>query len=302
MELRHLRYFVAVAERQNFTKAADSLRVAQSAVSQQIADLEYEIGVQLLARTKRKVSLTSAGRSFLVEARSILADSERAVERAQKASRGEYGRLAIGFLGPAVFRFLPNLVQDFRASFPEVEVILEELSPADQLRKLRDGEIDLGFSRPFDKRVYPELSSKVLYPDSLHAVFARKKGFNKAKLHERLAEEPLVLYQRELAPELFAQIVEYCRAHRFEPQIGSTPSHMQTVLSLVQAGVGASIVPGCVRFLTHSNISFFALKGQNAKIDLLMIYKQATANAVLQNFLSLIQRKRNEIVKTQATS
>src|ERR1700757_1225257 len=148
MELRHLRYFGAVAQYLNYSEASRRLRVAQPAISQTILDLEEELGVKLLLRTKRKVQLTAAGNAFLREAGEILRRSDEARRLAQRAARGEVGSLGIGFFGTAGAPILPALVQTFRGKFPDVELRLYELNPDQQLAAFDEGRIDLGFSRP----------------------------------------------------------------------------------------------------------------------------------------------------------
>src|SRR5215470_3343253 len=148
MELRHLRYFVAVAEELHFGRAAIRLHMAQPPLSQQIRQLEQEIGVTLLNRTKRRVELTPAGRAFLEEARRTLAQAERSVRTAQRASRGETGFLAIGFVPTADLDVLPRVLRAWRRRCPDVEVELSALSPAQQVEALREGRIQVGILRP----------------------------------------------------------------------------------------------------------------------------------------------------------
>ncbi len=148
MELRHLRYFVAVAEELHFGRAAQRLQMAQPPLSQQIRQLEQELGVELLYRTKRTVRLTEAGLAFLHQARQILVQSEQAIEVAQRASRGEVGRLAIGFVGSATYSLLPTAVRSFRHQFPDVRLMLHEMTTSEQIEALHDDRIQVGFIRP----------------------------------------------------------------------------------------------------------------------------------------------------------
>src|SRR6266850_1753091 len=145
MELRHLKYFVAVAEVLSFTKAAEKLHLAQPSLTRQIHNLEQEIGVQLLNRSKSRVSLTAEGRSFLVDARRLLALAAESVAAVQRLSRGETGQLNIGYTANFNFDLLPRTLSTFRESFPHVALNLFELIPADQLRALEARKIDLGF-------------------------------------------------------------------------------------------------------------------------------------------------------------
>src|SRR5512132_1230001 len=152
MELRHLRYFLAVAEELHFGRAAARVRIAQPPLSQQIRQLEQELGITLFNRTKRRVELTPAGRAFLEHARQILAETERAKRVAQRAGRGEIGRLAIGFVASADLDLLPRVLRVWRARFPDVDVELHALLTAAQAEALRHGRVDVGFVRlPMDE-------------------------------------------------------------------------------------------------------------------------------------------------------
>src|SRR5437868_2496922 len=147
MELRHLRYFVGVAHHLNYSEASRRLHIAQPAISQTILDLEEELGVKLLLRTKRTVQLTVAGSAFLHEAEQILSHAKEAGQIARRAGRGETGSLGIGFFGTASSPFLPSLVQSYRQKFPDVQLRLHEMTPDQQLAAFDAGQIDLGFSR-----------------------------------------------------------------------------------------------------------------------------------------------------------
>src|SRR6266699_4694471 len=167
MELRHLRYFAAVAQYLNYSEASRRLHVAQPAISQTILDLEGELEVKLLLRTKRTVQLTAAGTAFLHEAEKILRHAIEAGQVARRVARGEVGSLGIGFFGTASGPFLPSLVQAYRQKFPDVQLNLYELTPDQQLAAFDDGRIDLGFSRklPPDRRA--EFEEENVYMDEL---------------------------------------------------------------------------------------------------------------------------------------
>src|ERR1700723_4660264 len=165
MELRHFRYFAAVAQYLNYSEASRRLHVAQPAISQTILNLEEELGVKLLLRTKRSVQLTAGGSTFLREAEDILQRAGEARRLAQRAARGEVGSLGIGFFGTAAAPIMAALVQTFRRKFPDVELRLYELNPDQQLAAFDDGRIDLGFSRPLPSDRRPEFDEEVVYMD-----------------------------------------------------------------------------------------------------------------------------------------
>ncbi|SRR6266542_792209 len=163
MELRHFRYFAAVAQHLNYTRASRHLHVAQPAISQTILDLEDELGVKLLWRTKRSVQLTAAGTAFLREITQILGQADQAKRAALRAARGETGRVAIGFMGSAAGPFLPRVIRAYRQRYPEVELALWEMTPEQQLPALESGGIDVGFSRPFPKETRDWLDGTLIY-------------------------------------------------------------------------------------------------------------------------------------------
>jgi DNA-binding transcriptional LysR family regulator len=198
MELRHLRYFCAVADDRSFTAASQQLHVSQSGISGQIRLLEEEIGTILLNRQHREVTLTAAGAIFLAEAREILARSERAVEMANRAARGEYGELKIGLCGPVTAPFLPRLIKQYRKRQPEVLLSVKDLSPAQQPEALASGLIDIGFTRGIQPDLRRQLRSEVLAREPLIALLPsehRLSGCKELRLSQ-LASENFILFDR----------------------------------------------------------------------------------------------------------
>lgn len=233
MELRHLRYFVTVAEELHFGRAADRLQMAQPPLSQQIRQLEQELGVQLLYRTKRTVQLTESGRVFLQQARQILAQSEQAIEMAQRASRGEVGRLAIGFVGSATYSILPLALRTFRRRFPDVHLLLREMTTTEQIEALHDNQIQLGFVRsPLNDA---ELSVETILQESFVAVLPKDHvlASQDQVLLPSLANEPFVFFPRHLGTGFYDQIVDMCQQAGFTPHVAQEAIQMQTIVSLV---------------------------------------------------------------------
>src|SRR5262245_26825869 len=167
MELRHLRYFVVVAEELHFRRAAERLHMSQPPLSQQIRALEAEVGATLLLRNQRKVELTAAGAAFLERAREILAAVEDAALEARRVQRGEVGRLAIGFVGSAMYSFVPDLLRAFRERYPDIQLRLQELGTSEQLRQLENGRLDVGFMRTPSTR--PELRAETVLEERVVA-------------------------------------------------------------------------------------------------------------------------------------
>src|SRR6266446_1565126 len=198
MELRHLRYFTAVVQWKGYREASRRIHVAQPAISQTVADLEEELGLKLFTRAKRIAQLTPEGEVFHAEAVRTLAHAELAIETARRASRGEIGRLSIGFLGSATSAFLPELVRKFKAIYPGVKLTLQELTPVHQDAAFEKGEIDIGFTRTLTAEQNRTFSSRVLYRDPLLAVLPRSRPVKSKRVRiADLANESFVLFHRE---------------------------------------------------------------------------------------------------------
>src|SRR6266566_208879 len=255
MELRHLRYFGAVAQYLSYSEASRRLNVAQPAISQTILDLEEEIGAKLFLRSNRKVELTAAGSALLTEAESILKRSDEAKRMAQRAARGEVGILRIGFIAPATAPILPPLVQTYRSRHPEVELQLHHMNPDVQLAAFAESTLDLGLSRPLPPELRLRFEEEMIYTDYLGAVLPPTHPLAKKERIqlEKLASEPFVLFHRVGAPGLFDEAVAMCCRAGFSPQVRHEPDLMTTVFVMVESGLGVSLVPGCERSLDQQN-------------------------------------------------
>lgn len=292
MELRHLRYFVAVATELNFSRAAEKSLVAQPALSTQIADLEREIGTPLLFRNKRVVRLTAAGAVFLKDAQAILMDADSAKEKALRASRGETGELSIGFFAAPTMLFLPNLIQRFRAQYPDVTIRMSEMTPDKQLNALETGEISVGFTRPLPPG-HPDLATQILFRERLLAVVAESHPLasrQRVRLSD-LAGEQFVLLDRPVATGLYDHIIAACRSAGFSPQINNSPDLMATVLTLVAAEQGISIVPEGVQNLRSRQIAFIPVTPAIDPIPLIVCWRSNQAAPPRDAFLQLVQRQ-----------
>jgi len=299
MELRHLRIFTAVATRLSFSAAARALHLSQSAISAAVKDLERELGVELLARTRHTVQLTAAGASFLRDAERILTDANAAARSAQHAARGESGRLAIGFPAPPTAPFLPQLIREFRAQHRGVELSLHELTPRELIQGLADRRIDLGFSRPLadTARLLPVHEEK-LFDDELCVAVPRHHPLAREQTPlalRALAREELILMGRAEAPWLYDTIIAACRKAGFSPRVAAAPDYMTTALLLVEAEVGLSIVPTSTSYYRrHLPIVFRRLKAANAEIPLLMIWPRGESPTA-KLFAELVRARREQI-------
>lgn len=292
MELRHLRYFVAVASELNFSRAAEKSLVAQPALSTQIADLEREIGTPLLFRTKRVVRLTAAGAVFLEEARAILEAAGSAKVKALRASRGEVGDLSIGFFAAPTMLFLPDLIRRFRAQYPDVTIRMLEMTPDKQLAALETGEISVAFTRPLPPG-HPHLVTQILFRERLLAVVAETHPLasrRRVRLSE-LAGERFVLLDRPVASGLYDHIISACTSAGFSPLIANSPDLMATVLILVAAEQGISIVPEGVQNLRSRQVAFLPVSPAIAPMPLIIGWRSNHACPPRDAFLQLVDER-----------
>ncbi len=264
MELRHLRYFVAVAREGHVTRAAEKLHMQQPPLSQQIRALEREIGAPLLLRHPRGVSLTDAGRSFLADAEAILAAVERATVRARRTARGETGRIAVGFTTSAPFHpLVARAIREFRRERPDISFVLEESSSGDLLAAVRDERLDIAFIRsgladPQGLQVH-----ELLHEEMAAALPARHKLARRPKLTLKdLAAEDFILYRRSDGRGLYDVIIAACAAAGFSPHISQEAPRIVSTLNLVAAGLGITIVPASLSRLPLEGVTYRPLTGR----------------------------------------
>lgn len=289
MELRHLRYFVAVAEDLSFSRAAERLLVAQPALSTQIAQLEAELGVLLLDRNRRSVRLTLAGQAFLQDARGLLRAADEAGERARRVSRGEEGQLTIAFFSAPTMIFLPEIVRHFRSLHPGVSLRLLELTPERQLPALVQGVADLGFTRSLPPG-YPQIVTQLLFEERLLVVLPeshRWAGRSALKLAE-LAGEDFVLLERSEASIFYDHMISACRAAGFSPRVRHSPNLMATVVTLVAAEQGISLVPEGVQNLRRQGLRYVPLRPAAAPVPLLMSWPAQAESPACASFRQLV--------------
>jgi DNA-binding transcriptional LysR family regulator len=293
VELRYLKYFVTVAERQNFTRAAEELRVAQPAISQQIKSLEEELGVSLLHRTKRSVKLTAAGNAFLSEAKEILAHAELSKQIARRAARGETGSLAIGCVGAGASAFLPELIQSYRKRFPAVRVHLFEMTPEHQFQAFAREKIDVGFMRSVATSDEKNFTQDRIYRDCLMLAVPEAHALAKARQVrlEKFAREDFVMFKRSEAPKLFDEMTQLCAKAGFIPQIVSEPPMIQTLLLAVAAGIGVAIVTGCVRSYRQPSVTILPVRPVSPVIDFVQIRPKGEPTPTVSAWLELVRER-----------
>jgi len=292
MELRHLRYFVAVAEELNFTRAAARLHIGQPPLSMQIRDLEGEIGVRLFERTQRRVALTPAGQRFLDHAYRILAGVGEAVAEAQRAARGESGELRVGFTSSLPFTdLLPDALHAYRRRYPAVRLHLREMFTPEQFGAIARGELDVGFVRLQGGRAPEGIVLREIARNPLRVVVNaghRLAGGGGIPIH-RLKEEPLIIFQRSLNPPLFGRILAACDAAGFEPRIVQTAREATTQIGLVAAGLGIALLPAPLETVRMARVRYLTLSDAEAQFRLAVATAAGPVGPLLGGFLDVIE-------------
>src|SRR4051812_12949754 len=251
VELRHLRYFQAVAEELSFSKAANRLHVAQPALSRALKELEEHLGVMLLARTRRSVSLTPAGAVLLHDSALVVQRLEEAFRRAQRTAAGEEGELRLGYIGPPTQSFLGRILHEFRARYPRVSVVLEERTPERVWEMVARGRLAIGLTRPVLGHQAMGLKTLLLRKEPLWAVLQAKHPLARKPViaWKDLAQEPMAILSRREGVGLYDEIMDAARQARFTPKLAYTPSLMSTVLSYVESGAGIGVMSDTVTLL-----------------------------------------------------
>ena len=295
MDLRQLRQFVAVAEELHFGRAAERLNMTQPPLSQAIQLLEAELGVQLLARTKRQVALTPVGRQWLDEARKVLADAAALPDMARRLALGELGQLRLAFVSTADYSVLPGLVSRYRAVAPDVKVALREATSDIQIEALLNDEIDAGMIIAQARgSMPPSLGYRPLLREPLVAVVPAawvkegRAGFAGASVSPAtVVATPLVVFPRRSAPGFHDTIVDYYVQHGFRPMIAQEAIQMQTIIGLVAAGLGMALVPQSLTNLVRAGARYLPLEGGAPDIETGLIWRMEDRSPALARFLDI---------------
>jgi DNA-binding transcriptional LysR family regulator len=304
MELRHLRYFIAVAEEEHITRAAERLGMQQPPLSQQIKAIERELDVQLFRRKARGVELTDAGRAFLDNARAILARLDHAFETSRRTARGEQGRIRVGVTPTGPFHpFVPRVIRTYREAFPLVSVTLEECLSFELIEHLRNEQIDAAFLRtplfrPKDLVINPLLDeAMVVALPSMHSL-ARDDGSRDVAISMKaLADETFIAYGRPREPGQhglgqYEAMIAACHAAGFSPRIGQDTPTIISTLGLVAAGLGISIVPASLQRMNMDGVAYRHLKGSiQPKAILTLASRRGNVSAIVRHFLDLVKRE-----------
>ena len=288
MELRHIRYFLVVAEERHFTRAAAKIGIGQPPLSQQIKDLEAEIGALLFRRVAHGAELTTAGEAFLQAVKEMPMLAERATRAARRAARGETGSLRIGLTATAVLNAaVPSAIRAFRRAYADVELVLEEASTTRLVAGLQEGSLDAAFLRP--KGSNPEmLQLRLLSEEPM--IVALPSGHVAAKQRDvdlaSLKDDSFVLFPRTIGPALYDAIVSACRRAGFEPVIGQLAPQITSMVNLVAAELGVSIVPASTSQLRVRGVAYREIAGQAPTVRLAIAYRRGETSPIVRNFVA----------------
>jgi DNA-binding transcriptional LysR family regulator len=301
MELRHLRYFLAVAETLNFRRAAEKVHVAQSPLSQQIKKLEHELGFELFTRNRRRVQLTHAGKVFLEDARQLVGRANEAALRAKKAAEGGSGRLIIGYLTSMTNETFSRILFEFQKRWPEVELVMNDLIPLPIIDGVREKRLDIGFMRfPVPDQ---ELAVEELWKEPL--VVALPQG-------HWLEKQPII-HPRNLKDELFIMVPDYgsgglndavravCLAGGFSPKVRAEANQLQAAIWSVQVGLGIAIVPETLTHLHRDNVNYRPLS-KSPLLPASLVWHRENTSPVLERFLQIARGTAHNTKKVRTVS
>lgn len=288
MELRHLRYFVAVAEEKNFTRAAERLCIAQPPLSRQIQQLEEELGVTLFARGSRPLKLTEAGSFFYAHAQQLLAKTAELKSMTQRV--GQFERtMSIGFVASTLYGMLPKIIRRFRSEYNSIELSLHEMTTMEQIKALKEGVIDVGFGRI--KHEDPNVRRIVLREEQLMVAVPAGHPLTQSGAPlslKDLVSENLIIFPKAPRPSFADQVLEAFRDRALSPKKVLEVRELQIALGLIAAGEGIAIVPSSLHGLQRSDVSYLELNERNAVSPIIMSVRMMDQSEDLKSLLALI--------------
>lgn len=302
MELRTLRHFVVLADELHFGRAAKRLAMTQPPLSQSIGKLERELGVRLFERTRRKVMLSRAGAAFLDEARATLARAAQAVDVAQRAQRGEVGRLSVGYLAATAYTLLPLILRDFAGGFPGVKLELRELTLPQQIEALLRGDVGVGLLRP--PVAEAELASETVLTEPF--VVALPAGHALCALARvparRLAGEPFIMFPRQPGLVFHDIVMGFCLRSGFAPRVAQEANQTHTVVGLVSAGIGVALVPASTQRIGLPGIAYRPLREAAPRSLTAVAWRRSDASPTVRAFLDVARRVAKQVNSARPTS
>jgi len=292
MELRHLRYFVAVAEEENVSRAALKLHVSQPGISRQIRDLEAEIGFQLFERSAKSLRLTAAGKVFLGEARAVLQRAEEAVNKARAVSSGITDEINIGYAPSLTVQILPAALRKFQEQFPNVRVALHDLSTEEMLAQLGEKKLQVALTVRPPAKLLRGLSFEELARYAMCVAVAPKHPLAKSKSVNlgQIAGEPLIAYSRKDYPEYHAMLEKLFASVGRRPRIADEHDSVTSLIAAVESGRGFALVPGCVACMAGPRLKLLALRPALPPIPVVAIWRKESETEPVKSFITAAKR------------
>lgn len=301
MNIRQLRYFLAVAQELNFTRAAERVGIAQPALSQQIIALEQELGTALFIRDNRRVALSPAGEILVDHAHRVLNAATAAVDAVQLVERGAHASLSVGAVYSSLYSFLPDVVRTFAVDHPTVELHLQEMTIKQQVHALAEGAIEVGLLRgPVHHR---DLRTKILYHEPLVLAYPEQSDWSipdPISIRE-VAELPVVAIARQTSRSYSDRVFELFERHDLSPQIVHQALDMHTAVCLVAAGLGVSIVPSGVRLLKSTGVRYAAIDEDNAVVSFALAMRKTTQSKLVERFVEAAEASARRMIEAYPT-
>jgi DNA-binding transcriptional LysR family regulator len=290
MNLNEVRSFLVLAEQLHFGRTARLLHMSQPALTKQIRRLEEELGGALLVRATRVAQLSSLGRDFFERARVLVRDWDQLIARSQRMAHGESGHLRLGF-GFHTFEIVPRAIVRLRRKLPDVEVSLQDMSTSEQVEGLLGDKLDLGFIR---LTAIKRLMTLPLMQDRMIIVTSRSQGFPSAIKLASLCEHPFVLISHERSPTFHGHVLELCAKHGFNPRVVQEVPEITTVLALVRAGLGVSMIPASFPNHRFAGIHTHPISDRAAQWTVAAAWRKGDSNPLIPRFLDLLKTKSSE--------
>lgn len=289
VEIRHLRYFIAVAQEANFSRAAEKLHISQPPLSQQIQKLEEDLGVHLIERGTRPVRLTEAGKFFYQQAQGLVDQFDQFLDKTQKMAQGEEGAITVAFVSSSTYELMPRILRSFRKLYPGVSLNLIEKNTPQQLESLRNKQINVGIGRPFPEDT--EIASDWILDESVVvAVPSEHSWANKSSVSlTALASEDMINFYWSHEPSFGTFVMTTCRQAGFEPRVVQRTGELQTALGLVSAGIGVALLPASVEHTSREGVKYIPLDSPSPTISMVAAYRNDDSSPILQRFLDVVR-------------
>lgn len=297
MDLRQIRYFLALATELNYTRAASQLNISQPPLTRHIQQLEHSIGVMLFERSTRGVALTQAGKIFLEEARKIVALADQAVNKTKLAHQGQIGRLDIGIFGSSTISVIPTLLIELRKTHPDIVISLQNTTKTQQIEGVREKHLDIGFNRIYPS--VPDLAVETVMLENLYVALHKDHPFanNQTIEVKDLVDQPFILFPNNVRPSFADNVITLCTNAGFTPNVVHDVEDIFTAVALISAGLGIAIVPESAISLRLSNVSYHLLDSEDATVDLSCVYRADNHSPALLAFLDAVHMLRSGKLK-----